>query len=255
LTIPQEETQVFFARLQVLNLREVLLQETNVVWHPCRHAIAAAPVMVLVFAPALLAANEGVAACDWTAPELVTDCVVFPLAEKKLDSVGVPLAVLDRDLEAVSVEVSPPLEATTPLEATIPLEATTPEAATDAPTDPETAREIERDWEKVAVEDTDEPPAAWDWTDPLWDTPPEDGTAADPVWDTPPVDGTATPVSELETDPELVSDAAIDRDDEIVFKIESEGLMLGGVIDKVSEAETLVVRTIVPVIKGWTLQW
>jgi len=207
--------------------------------------------MVLVFAPALLAANEGVAACDWTEPELVKDCVVFPLPETRFDSVGVPLAVLDRDLEAVRVEVSPPLEATTP------------EAATEAPTDPatETTRETElecvRDWEKDPVEDTDEPPAAWD---PVWDTPPEDATATDPVWDTPPEDatapledGTAPPENELET--ELVSDATLELESEFEVEIDREGLKLGIVLDKVSELETLVVRTIVPVIEGWTLQW
>jgi len=53
LTIPQDATQAFFARLQGLNLREVLLQAMNEVSHPSRQVIAASPVSVLDFTPAL----------------------------------------------------------------------------------------------------------------------------------------------------------------------------------------------------------
>jgi hypothetical protein len=54
---------------------------------------------------------------------------------------------------------------------------------------------------------------------------------------------------------EIVEASELDFVIDIEFVFEVVGERLGGVLDKVSELETLVVITSVPVIEGWTLQW
>jgi len=207
----------------------------NAFAHPCRQVIAASPVTVLATFTWLIE-TEGVAPCDWATPDLVGDRDPTPAG----DSEGVPLAVLDRDLEPV-------FEGATTWE----------DATTDVATDADGAR--------VPVGDLDKPKVEMDpvevivWVNELLEALPtttweleaelEEATAAELT--TGREAAIEVALAGLESETESVTEAEMEIDGKLDNEIEG----LGWVTDKVSELETLVVITIVPVMKLWTLQW
>jgi len=202
----------------------------NEVSHPSRQVIAASPVSVLDFTPALEPVIEGVVATceDRAAPDLDTDTPVDWEAPA-----GVPLGELDWDIEPVRVGVAP---------------------AWDAITDFETVREDEGDLEAAATPETVD--------DTVLDSELDEATTAfdlDPEEVT--TEEAATTCEEAATTCEeaaaFVIESVLERvlEREIVGGLDFVMEGLGRVPDSVSELETLRVITIVPVMKLWTLQW
>jgi len=204
----------------------------NEVSHPSRQVIAASPVSVLDFTPALEPVIEWVVATceDRAAPDLDTDTPVDWEA-----AAGVPLGELDWDIEPVRVVVAP---------------------AWDAISEFETLREDESDLEAATTPETVDDTVLdceLDEATTAFDLDPEEVAL-------PTTEEAATTCEEAATTCEeaaLVIESVLERvlEKEIVGGLDFVMEGLGRVPDSVSELETLRVITIVPVMKLWTLQW